>query len=129
MNNLSEKIQVDQNTGCWNWIACGERNVYGSLKVNGKKVDAHRFSFTFYKGEIPKGMYVCHTCDNRRCINPAHLFLGTPKDNHADGVAKGRIVSKGLPRKHPSNGSYKRGCRCSECLEFNRLRIAKYRSK
>jgi hypothetical protein len=55
---------------------------------------AHRAAYRFWVGEIPDGLFVCHRCDNRRCCNPAHMFLGTPLDNHRDCIAKGRRVTR-----------------------------------
>lgn len=61
------------------------------------KILAHRKSYEIFKGEIPKGFFVCHKCDVPACCNPDHLFVGTPKDNVQDGILKGRI--KHLGRK------------------------------
>lgn len=64
---------------------------YGSVGIKpGKTALSHRVAFEIYNGEIPKGMHVLHRCDNRRCVNPAHLFLGTNNDNVRDMVQKGR---------------------------------------
>ena len=76
---------------CWEWKS--KANRYGKLKINGKQVAAHRFSYLTFKGEIPKGLNVCHKCDNTHCVNPNHLFVGTQKDNHDDMVNKGRRAS------------------------------------
>jgi hypothetical protein len=117
---------------CWEWQA-GTRGKtgYGSFKLEGKVVDAHRLSYILSKGEIPERMLVCHTCDNRLCVNPDHLFLGSHKDNHQDAVNKGRIVfSKNEHLKvHPSLSAYDRGCRCEECKELKNQNLRKWRQK
>ena len=67
---------------------------YGRVWHNGKMVRAHRLAYETHVGPIPKGMFVCHRCDNPPCINPEHLFLGTTTDNIRDAVAKGRMYSQ-----------------------------------
>lgn len=127
--------KVNKTDSCWIWAA-GSRGKtgYGAFKLNRKVIDAHRVSYTLHKGEIPKGMYVCHTCDNRKCVNPEHLFLGTPKDNWQDGFDKKKIkllggINTEKLKKHPSLGAYKRGCRCENCKEINKESNRKYRAK
>ena len=127
--------KVDKTDTCWIWNA-GSRSKtgYGAFKIGGKVVDSHRISYILHYGEIPKGVYVCHKCDNRRCVNPEHLFLGSPKDNWQDGFDKGRIKLLGgmdteKLKKHPSLGAYKRGCRCDECKSINSMAGKRYREK
>ena len=71
---------------------------YGRLRVDGKKVLAHRASYEEFNGVITDGLLVCHVCDTPSCINPDHLFLGTNKDNYTDSVNKGRRDASAIAR-------------------------------
>lgn len=83
--------QIDPETGCWIWTGSVVGGRYGQTTMgDGKPMKAHRVSYLTYVGEIPDGMMVCHKCDNPRCINPEHLFLGSALDNQRDSVVKGR---------------------------------------
>jgi hypothetical protein len=78
-------------TDCWEWRGYTDPGGYGRVMgENGYTVMAHRASFEMFYGDIPAGLKVLHRCDNRRCVSPDHLFLGTQLDNIADMVAKGR---------------------------------------
>jgi hypothetical protein len=85
---------IDKINGCWLWNRSLGKHGYGEVNISGNQMRAHIASYIVFKGEIPKGMLVCHSCDIKNCINPEHLWLGTAKDNSTDMFNKGRRVKK-----------------------------------
>lgn len=83
---------VIRKDGCWEWTASVGNHGYGQLAHLGTKRTAHTLSWRIHRGDIPDGLCVLHECDNRRCANPGHLFLGTRVDNMEDMTRKGRRV-------------------------------------
>lgn len=79
--------------GCWVWTGTLNTNRYGAICVDRRPWLAHRLSYHLFVGPIPDGRLVCHHCDNRPCVRPDHLFLGTALDNVRDMIAKGRRVT------------------------------------
>lgn len=82
--------RVLKSDGCWEWQGGVAVHGYGRIHSNGSQIRVHRYSYELNVGPIPDGLYVLHRCDNRRCVRPDHLFLGTHLDNLADMYAKGR---------------------------------------
>lgn len=81
---------VSKTENCWNWTGGCNKAGYGQYNFDGKTLKAHRFSFTLCKGKIPEGLCILHSCDNRRCVNPAHLRTGTHLENMNDRNMKNR---------------------------------------
>lgn len=91
---FENKILLIPESTCWHWCGAKNSDGYGSFQVEGKTQGAHRVSYQLYIGEIPCGLCVCHSCDTRGCVNPAHMFLGSHRDNMRDMTAKNRKCYK-----------------------------------
>jgi hypothetical protein len=107
------KFSPEPNSGCWLWVGCvfSKTGGYGAFKADGKMWRAHRFAWVLYRGLIPDGLMVLHHCDNRGCVNPEHLWLGTTDDNMADMVSKGRASrgAKHARRLQPEHWEHLKG--------------------
>lgn len=96
---------VKHEGGCWICTYSPDSGGYPQIKVKGKAYKVSRISYALFVGPIPEKMFVCHSCDNRKCINPEHLWLGTHKENMDDMANKGRKITsvgdKNGARLHP----------------------------
>lgn len=91
VERLKAKVKIS-DSGCWEWQGfVNPFTGYVDTSYRGKSIKAHRLMHGLVKGQVPQGMDCCHTCDNRKCINPDHLWIGTRKQNLLDASAKGRI--------------------------------------
>lgn len=89
---LNKKLEFYTNKtgGCWYWFGDKNHCGYGTIRYGGRMAMAHRLAWINRFGDIPDGMLVLHKCDNRKCVNPEHLFIGTQEDNMKDMKSKGR---------------------------------------
>lgn len=107
LNRFMSKVQKTDT--CWVWQGSYFNSGYGQFWLNNTNKLAHRVSYELFKGPIKDKLCVCHTCDNKQCVNPEHLWLGTHKENVADCYAKDRHPKTGRPRKTKlaADASYK----------------------
>lgn len=96
---------VKKSPFCWEWKGA-KRVGYGTIRVNGKHIFVHRFSYELHFGKIPKGngyhgTVILHKCDNRACVNPKHLKMGTTRDNNLDMWSKNRGRNQYMTHDRP----------------------------
>jgi hypothetical protein len=91
LERFRQKFTVVES-GCWEWIASISKYGYGRFSLDNRPCFAHRVSYEHFVGPLAMGMCACHKCDNRKCVNPDHLFQGTKGDNIRDMISKGRRV-------------------------------------
>lgn len=100
---IKDKFEIDLLTECWNWIGAMASSGYGKIGAgghSGRTLSAHRVAWEIEHGQpVPNGLQVLHRCDNKKCVNPKHLFVGTQKDNLIDCLLKGRSSAKLDPDK------------------------------
>lgn len=141
LDRLLEKIDRKNFNDCWYWSGKRNANGYGVMGI-GSRTDktrkmalAHRVSFELFKGEIPDGHFVCHTCDKPSCVNPDHLFSGTQFDNMQDCAQKGRTkktTSTHCKHGHPfdeENTSFTAGQRACRVCRRDASRRQYYKNK
>lgn len=120
LEKFEARYYPEPNSGCYLWTGRIDGSGYGSFQDGPRPRRASRVSWEFYVGPIPVGLNVLHRCDNRVCVNPGHLFLGTIRDNVLDMVSKGR---------HANQNTRKTECRRGHAFTAENTRVCKNGSR
>lgn len=132
-----EKVHFEPMSGCWLWNGSYATSGYGAFAINGKNYRAHRVSYQHHQGDFSADLVVCHSCDNKACVNPDHLWLGTHLDNVMDRVRKNRSARQrgalsGNAKLTQEQADYirqstERGCDLAEKFNISRTNISRIR--
>lgn len=96
IQSFMSKVSIDSETNCWNWQGYVEPNGYGHSTYKNKTIRAHRLSYFLFKDNTNPSLVICHSCDNRKCVNPDHLREDTRKSNSIDMVNSGNQMNQKL---------------------------------
>lgn len=122
-DKIMNSYRVSDN-GCWEWTGIISKHGYGQLHFGDCASNAHRVSYMVFKGPIKEKLLVCHSCDNRKCVNPDHLWLGTTKDNAQDCVKKGRMwLQQDTPETRAFKENFKKHIKWSPGELHNRAKL------
>lgn len=115
---------IVSDNGCWEWTGIISKHGYGQFHFGDCAANAHRVSYMVFKGPIKEKLLVCHSCDNRKCVNPDHLWLGTTKDNAQDCVKKGRMwLQQDTPETRVFKENFKKHIKCGELHNRAKLTV------